>query len=106
LDVTIKMGGPQVNGLQCLTGGDADTKMGHDIQTLGAVSKGLPVRTIGTSFQYDLRRVTTHSDINSIADLKGHAVLIAGSSHSTFWPWLKRRSGYAASMSGCWRISA
>ena len=52
LDVTIKMGGPQVNGLQLLTGGDADIIMGWDIQTLSAVSKGLPVVTIGTSFQY------------------------------------------------------
>ena len=43
LDVTIRMGGPQVNGLQLLTGGEADIIMGYDIQTLGAVSKGLPV---------------------------------------------------------------
>src|SRR5580658_5217061 len=32
LDVTIKMGGPQVNGMQLLTGGDADIVMGYDIQ--------------------------------------------------------------------------
>ncbi|MEA2741497.1 MAG: NitT/TauT family transport system substrate-binding protein [Acetobacteraceae bacterium] len=66
LDVTIKMGGPQVNGLQLLTGGEADIIMGYDIQTLGAVPKGLRVVTIGTSFQYDLQGVMTHADINAI----------------------------------------
>src|SRR5271168_1467423 len=34
LDVTIKMGGPQVNALQLLTAGEADIIMGYDIQTL------------------------------------------------------------------------
>ena len=86
LDVTIKMGGPQVNALQLLTAGEADIIMGYDIQTLGAVAKGLPVVCIGTSFQYDLQGVMTHADINSIADLKGHTILIATSSHVTFWP--------------------
>src|ERR1700734_3866721 len=52
LDVTIKMGGPQINALQLLTAGEADVIMGYDIQTLGAVAKGLPVVAIGTSFQY------------------------------------------------------
>src|SRR5277367_6170864 len=79
LDVTIKMGGPQVNALQLLTAGEADIIMGYDIQTLGAVSKGLPVVAIGTSFQYDLQGVMTHADINGIADLKGHTILIATS---------------------------
>src|SRR5271165_3406770 len=67
LDVTIKMGGPQVNALQLLTAGEADIIMGYDIQTLGAVAKGLPVVAIGTSFQYDLQGVMTHADINGIA---------------------------------------
>src|ERR1700735_1047403 len=100
LDVTIKMGGPQVNGLQLLTRGEADVIMGYDIQTLGAVAKGLPVVTVGTSFQYDLQGVMTHSDINSIPDLKGHRILIAGTSHTTFWPWLKQRFGFTDDMAG------
>ena len=105
LDVTIKMGGPQVNGLQLLTGGDADIIMGYDIQTLGAVAKGLPVVTIGTSFQYDLQGLMTHSDINSIADLKGHKILIASSSHATFWPWLEQRYGFTDDMAGAYTFN-
>src|SRR5947209_7403414 len=34
LDVTIKMGGPQVNSSQLLLAGDADFMMGYDIQVL------------------------------------------------------------------------
>ncbi len=105
LDVTIKMGGPQVNGLQLLTGGDADIIMGYDIQTLGAVAKGLPVVTIGTSFQYDLQGLMTHHDINSIADLKGHKILIASTSHATFWPWLKQRFGFTDDMAGAYTFN-
>jgi NitT/TauT family transport system substrate-binding protein len=32
LDVTIKMGGPQVNGMQLLLGGNADIVIGYDFQ--------------------------------------------------------------------------
>jgi NitT/TauT family transport system substrate-binding protein len=105
LDVTIKMGGPQVNGLQLLTGGEADIIMGYDIQTLNAVAKGLPVVTIGTSFQYDLQGVMTHSDINAIGDLKGHKILIAGTSHTTFWPWLKQKYGFSDDMAGAYTFN-
>lgn len=105
LDVTIRMGGPQVNGLQLLTGGDADIIMGYDIQTLGAVSKGLPVVTIGTSFQYDLQGVMTHSDISKIGDLQGHKILIASTSHATFWPWLKQHFGFTDDMAGAYTFN-
>jgi NitT/TauT family transport system substrate-binding protein len=97
LDVTIKMGGPQVNGMQLLLGGEADVIMGYDIQVLQSVAKGLPVVTIGASFQKDLQGMMTHDDVKSLADLKGKDILIASSSHSTFWPWLKAKYGFAES---------
>ncbi len=105
LDVSIRMGGPQVNGMQLLTAGEADIIMGYDIQTLSGVEKGLPVVTVGTSFQYDLQGVVTHGDINGIGDLKGHTILIAGSSHATFWPWLKQRFGFTDDMAGTYTFN-
>lgn len=95
LDVTIKMGGPQINGMQLLLGGETDVIMGYDIQVLKSIEKGLPVVTIGASFQKDLQGMMTHDDIKSLADLKGRDILIATSSHSTFWPWLKTKFGFA-----------
>jgi NitT/TauT family transport system substrate-binding protein len=94
LDVTIKMGGPQVNNMQLLLGGDADIMMGWDIQVLNAIAKGLPVITIGTSFQKDLQGLMTHKDVTSLAGLKDKTIMIATSSHTTFWPWLKTKYGY------------
>jgi NitT/TauT family transport system substrate-binding protein len=94
LDVTIKMGGPQVNNMQLLLGGEADIIMGWDIQVMNAVAKGLPVVTIATSFQKDLQGMMTHKDVGSLAGLKDKTILIATSSHTTFWPWLKAKYGY------------
>ena len=51
LDVTLKMGGPQVNGMQLLLAGETDVMMGYDFQVLKAIEQGLPVTTIATSFQ-------------------------------------------------------
>ena len=36
----------------------------------------------------------------TLAALKGHKVLIAASSHTTFWPWLKQKFGYTDEMAG------
>jgi NitT/TauT family transport system substrate-binding protein len=94
LDVTIQMGGPQINGMQLLAAGDADMAMGYDIQVMSAVERGLPIITVGASFQFDLQGIMAHSDIKSLAALKGHQILLASSSHATFWPWLKERYGF------------
>jgi NitT/TauT family transport system substrate-binding protein len=100
LDVSIAMGGPQVNGMQLLVGGAADIIMGYDIQVLKGIQNGLPVTTIATSFQSDLQGLMTHPDINGLADLHGHKILIASTAHSTFWPWLKQRYGFTDDQAG------
>ncbi len=79
LDVTIKMGGPQVNGMQLLLGGEADVMMGYDFQVLSGLAKGLPVITIATSFQKDLQGMMTHDDVKDLGDLKDKTILIATS---------------------------
>jgi NitT/TauT family transport system substrate-binding protein len=95
LDVTIKMGGPQVNGMQLLLGGEADVIMGYDFQVLNGVSKGLPVITIATSFQKDLQGMMTHADVKDLGDLKNKTILIATSGRTTWWPWLKHKFNYS-----------
>ena len=100
LDVDIKMGGPQVNGMQLLAGGAADMMMGYDIQVLKGIESGLPVTTIATSFQFDLQGIMAHSDVPSLAALKGHKILIGATSHLTFWPWLKKKYGFTEAMAG------
>ncbi|MBB4370429.1 NitT/TauT family transport system substrate-binding protein [Bradyrhizobium sp. cir1] len=94
LDVTIKMGGPQVNGSQLLLAGDADFMMGYDIQVLKGREQNLPLLTIASSFQFDLQGIMTHDDVADLAALKGRPILIAGSSRTTFWPWLRAKYGF------------
>jgi NitT/TauT family transport system substrate-binding protein len=94
LDVTIKMGGPQVNGSQLLLAGETDFMMGYDIQVLKGREQNLPLVTVASSFQFDLQGLMTHDDVADIAALKGKPILIAGSSRVTFWPWLRAKYGF------------
>jgi NitT/TauT family transport system substrate-binding protein len=94
LDVTLKMGGPQVNSMQLLLAGETDLMMGYDFQVLKALEQGFPVTTIATSFQYDLQGMMTHDDVNSLADLKDKTILVATSGRTTWWPWLKGKYKY------------
>src|SRR5438034_1357443 len=80
LDVTIKMGGPQVNGSQLMLAGETDFLMGYDIQVLKGREQNLPLVTVASSFQFDLQGLMTHDDVPDIAALKGKPILIAGSS--------------------------
>jgi NitT/TauT family transport system substrate-binding protein len=93
LDVTIKMGGPQVNGMQLLTAGQADFIMGYDLQVLNSVEKGLPVTTVAASFQKDLQGMMTHDDVKSLADLKDRTILAAATAYTTWFPWMKAKYG-------------
>ncbi|WP_083379953.1 ABC transporter substrate-binding protein [Paraburkholderia fungorum] len=94
LDVTIKMGGPQVNGMQLLAGGQADFLLGYDFQVLSSVEAGIPVTTVAAAFQYDPQGMMTHADVTSLGGLKNKTILVAGSGRTTWWPWLKAKYGY------------
>ena len=94
LEVTIKMGGPQVNVYQLLLAGQADFAMGYDIATLNAVEQGLPLVTVAATFQADPAVMIAHPDVRDLADLKSRTLLIGQASETTFWPWLKAKYGF------------
>src|SRR5690348_16356958 len=75
LHVTIKMGGPQVNGSQLLLAGETDFMMGYDIQVLKGRERGLPLVTVASSFQFDPQGIMTHDDVADLAALKGKPIL-------------------------------
>lgn len=95
LDVEIRMGGPQVNGLQILVARQTDLFMGYDIQTVQAVMQGLPVVTVAATFQKDPAAIIAHPDVKALDDLKGRPIFISPASHTTFWPWLRARYGFS-----------
>jgi len=93
LDVTIKMGGPQVNSVQLLAAGQADFIMGKDFQTLSGIEQGVPMVTVGAVFQKEPQGMVTHTDVNSLADLKDKTILLATSGRTSWWPWLRLKYG-------------
>ncbi|TWC68408.1 NitT/TauT family transport system substrate-binding protein [Herbaspirillum sp. SJZ099] len=99
MDVTIKMGGPQVNNMQILVAGQADFSMGYDFTVMKGVEQGLPLVTVGTSFQSDLQGMMTHDDVGSLGGLKNKTILVAGSGQASWWPWLKSKYGYTDAQS-------
>jgi NitT/TauT family transport system substrate-binding protein len=94
LDVTIRMGGPQVQGMQLMMVGQADMHMGYDFQVLKSLEQGLTPVTVAVSFQHDLQGLMTHEDVASLGALKGKTILVATAGRTSWWPWLKQKYGY------------
>lgn len=95
LEVQIRMGGPQVNGLQLLVAGQMDVFMGYDIQTLSTLQQGLPLVTIGATFQKDPAVLIAHPGAKRLEELKGRPIYISTASNTTFWPWLVERYAFS-----------
>lgn len=93
LDVTIKMGGPQVNLVQVMAAGQADCIMGYDNQTMKLREQGVNAVTVAASFQKDPQVLIGHPDLKKMEELKSKTLLIASSGMVVFWPWLKTKYG-------------
>ena len=98
LDVTIKMGGPQVNGMQLLAAGQTDCFMGYDVQTMKGWENGINSVTVAASFQKDPQVLIGHPGVvNKMEDLKGKTILISSAANTSYWPWLKHTYGLSDS---------
>ena len=94
LDVVIRMGGPQVNGLQLLAAGQLDVAMADGLQVLSAVEQNVPLTAIAATFQKNPTVIIAHPGVAQLADLKGRPIAIAAAANTTFWPWLKGKYGF------------
>jgi NitT/TauT family transport system substrate-binding protein len=95
LDVTIRMGGPQVNGLQLLAAGQLDVAMADALQVTSAIEQKVPLTAIAATFQKNPTVIIAHPGAAKLEDLKGRPIAIAAAANTTFWPWLKQRYGFA-----------
>lgn len=91
LDVHIRMGGPQVNGLQLLAAEQLDIAMADALQVTSAVEQGVPVVAIAATFQKNPTVVIAHPGVRRLEDLKGQPIAIGAASNTTFWPWLRQQ---------------
>jgi NitT/TauT family transport system substrate-binding protein len=96
LDVTIKMGGPQVNGTQLLMGGAIDFFMGYEADAIQAIQEGIPKITVAAIFQKDPQILIAHPELNAkdLKDLKGKAIFVSSAANVTFWPFLKAKYSF------------
>ena len=98
LDVKIVQGGPGVNVPQLLTAGAVDMGMGsNSFIVLNLARQGAPVKAVAAFFQKDPQVLMAHPDqrIKTLADLKGHPILLSDASVGAFWPWLKAKFGFS-----------
>jgi NitT/TauT family transport system substrate-binding protein len=93
LDVTIKMGGPQVNGTQLLMGGAVDFFMGYGADAIKAVEEGIPKITVAGIFQKDPQVLIAHPGVgnDSLDKLQGKPILVSSAANTTYWPFLKAK---------------
>ena len=96
LDVTIRMGGPQVRYTQILAAGQIEFSMGESFTALSYAKENIPLCCIASPFQKDVRVLLSHpgQGNDSLPALKGKPILVAGSSRATYWQYLKTKYGY------------
>ena len=100
LDVTVQMGGPQVNGTQLLMGGSVDFFMGYGADALQAIQEGIPKVTVASMFQKDPQILIAHPDqgVQSLEDLQGRPIYISSAANVTYWPFLAAKYGFTEDM--------
>lgn len=92
LKVTIRQGGPGINIPQLMAAGAIDFGMGsNSFIPLNMVEAGAPVKAVMASFQKDPQVLITHprDDIKTLADMKGHPIMVSDATISAFWIWLR-----------------
>jgi NitT/TauT family transport system substrate-binding protein len=97
LDVTIRMGGPQVNHPQLLAAGAIDFNIGSSsFGALNYVQGAIPMVTVAAIFQKDPQVLIAHpgQGNDTLAAMKGKPILVGAGSRATFWNFLKAKYGY------------
>ncbi len=97
LKVEIVQGGPGVNVPQLLASGAVDLGMGsNSFIVMNLAQEGAPVKAVAAFMQKDPQVLLAHPNtgVETIADLKGHPILLSDASVSAFWVWLKAKYGF------------
>jgi NitT/TauT family transport system substrate-binding protein len=101
LDVDILPGGPQVNGPQMLVAGAVDVALiSSGMQAIGFTRNRIPIVIVAAIMQKNEQILMAHKSAGykSLADMKGHPVMISAFSQETYWPWLRAEFGFTDDM--------
>jgi len=100
LAVTIVPGGPGVNVPQLVAAGAVEMGLGsNSFIVMNLAAEHVPVKAVAAFMQKDPQVLIAHPDagIASLADIKGHPILLSNASISAFWVWLKAKYGFTDS---------
>jgi NitT/TauT family transport system substrate-binding protein len=98
LDVRIIQGGSTVNVPELVASGAVEMGDGsNSFIVMNLANAGAPVKAVAAFMQKDPQVLLAHPDvgIKTLADMKGHPILLSDASKAAFWPWLKRRYGFS-----------
>jgi NitT/TauT family transport system substrate-binding protein len=97
LDVTIRMGGPQTNGMAAIATGQVDFQLASgSLAVLNMVQQSIPVVAVAAFFQKDPQVLISHpgTGADTLAQMKGRPILISAGARAGFWQFLKVRFGF------------
>ncbi len=95
LDVTIQMGGPNINNVQLLMGDVLDLMMApNNLTVLRPLEEDVPIIAVAAIFQKNPQVIIAHPDVESLADLQGRPIYISASAAIGYWPFLESRFGF------------
>jgi NitT/TauT family transport system substrate-binding protein len=100
LDVTILPGGPGTNVPQLVAAGAAQMGVGSNaFIVMNLAAEKVPVKAVAAFMQKDPQVLIAHpgAGVKTLADLKGHPILLADASVGAFWVWLKAKYGLSDS---------
>ncbi len=96
LDVTVVPGGPGTNVPQLVASGAVELGIGsNSFIVLNLAAERVPVKAVAAFMQKDPQVLIAHpgAGVQTLADLKGHPILLSDASISAFWVWLKAKYG-------------
>jgi NitT/TauT family transport system substrate-binding protein len=98
VELTIRQGGPGVDGKQLLVAGAIDMMSASFNDTALLVNvAGFPAKAVMAMFQRNPQILMVHGDsgYNSFEDMKDRPIMIGAASRTTFWPFLRARYGFS-----------
>lgn len=98
LDVRIIQGGASVNVPELVASGAVELGDGsNSFVAMKLANAHAPVKAVAAFMQKDPQVLLAHPDlgINTLADMRGHPILLSEESKTAFWPWLKARYGFS-----------
>jgi NitT/TauT family transport system substrate-binding protein len=97
VELTIRQGGPGVDGKQLLVAGAIDMMSASFNDTALLVNvAGFPAKAVMAIFQKNPQILMVHADsgYNSFEDMRDRPIMIGAASRTTFWPFLRAKYGF------------